>query len=363
MDIQPGQAPWLVSIIITSHNYGRFLREAIDSALNQTYPAVEVIVVDDGSTDNSREIIASYGDCVIPVLQENQGQAAAFNAGIAHSQGRVVIFLDADDVLLPQTAQQVIAAFQQNPELVKVQYPMRVIDACGIPTGAIKPAEHLPRPSGDLRRNILRIPFDTTWMSTSGNAFAMSVLEHIFPIPESHFGILADYYLALITPLFGPVLFLDTIGAAYRIHGSNNHQPGTSTISLPYIRQTIRYSYGTLPYIQKFADQLGLETRDTVNRENLSVSLLANRLISLKLDPTHHPIPEDTLLGLFQKGINASLKRFDVSWTLRFLFIGWFGAMVLAPQPVARWLAEKFSMPESRGRFNQFLGRLHGVHQ
>lgn len=61
----------LVSIIINNYNYGRFLREAIDSALNQTYPHVEVIVVDDGSTDGSQEIITSYGDRVIPVLKEN----------------------------------------------------------------------------------------------------------------------------------------------------------------------------------------------------------------------------------------------------------------------------------------------------
>jgi glycosyltransferase involved in cell wall biosynthesis len=64
-----------VSILINNYNYGRFLQEAIDSALNQTYSPTEVIVVDDGSTDNSREIIASYGNKIIPVLKENGGQA------------------------------------------------------------------------------------------------------------------------------------------------------------------------------------------------------------------------------------------------------------------------------------------------
>jgi glycosyltransferase involved in cell wall biosynthesis len=68
----------LVSVIINNYNYGRFLGEAIDSVLNQTYQRTETIVVDDGSTDNSREIIAGYGDRIIPVLKANGGQNSGF---------------------------------------------------------------------------------------------------------------------------------------------------------------------------------------------------------------------------------------------------------------------------------------------
>src|SRR5215213_900396 len=92
----------LVSVIIDNYNYGRFLREAIDSALGQTYPRVEVIVVDDGSTDDSRAVIAAYGDRVVPVLKENGGQASAFNAGFAASRGELICFLDADDTFMPE---------------------------------------------------------------------------------------------------------------------------------------------------------------------------------------------------------------------------------------------------------------------
>src|SRR5437870_10165188 len=105
-----GQDP-LVSIIINNYNYGRFLREAIDSALAQTAPNVEVIVVDDGSTDNSAAIIAGYGNRVVPMFKTNGGQTSALNAGFARSTGDVVLFLDADDVLLPTAVEKAINLF------------------------------------------------------------------------------------------------------------------------------------------------------------------------------------------------------------------------------------------------------------
>ena len=88
-------ALWVVS---TTTIMGAISARRIDSALQQSYPYVEVIVVDDGSTDASLAIILSYNDRMIPILQANGGQAAAFNAGFARSRGDVVIFLDSDDM-------------------------------------------------------------------------------------------------------------------------------------------------------------------------------------------------------------------------------------------------------------------------
>src|SRR3954449_8708213 len=100
-----------VAVVVNNFNYERFLSTAIESALAQTHPDVEVVVVDDGSTDGSREVIAGYGDRVRAVYKENGGQASAFNAAFAACTGDVVIFLDADDALLPQTAARAAAAF------------------------------------------------------------------------------------------------------------------------------------------------------------------------------------------------------------------------------------------------------------
>src|ERR1019366_560992 len=104
----------LVSILINNYNYGRFLRDAIDSALSQTYPNTEVIVVDDGSSDDSRDIIATYGERIIPILKHNGGQASAFNAGFAASNGLWIHLLDSDDIFLPNKTgrvQELTAAY------------------------------------------------------------------------------------------------------------------------------------------------------------------------------------------------------------------------------------------------------------
>src|SRR5262249_35315249 len=103
----------LASIIVSNYNYGRFLRKWLDSALAQTFANKEVIVVDDGSTDESRKIISSYGKQIIPILKENGGQASAFNAGFAASRGEAVLFLDADDLLLPSALEKGVPLLQE----------------------------------------------------------------------------------------------------------------------------------------------------------------------------------------------------------------------------------------------------------
>jgi len=96
-----------VDIVVTNHNYGRFLPEAIESACAQTHPEVAVVVVDDGSSDDSREVLRRYEDQVQVVLKEQGGQASALNAGLERCRGEVLLVLDADDVLRPQAAERV----------------------------------------------------------------------------------------------------------------------------------------------------------------------------------------------------------------------------------------------------------------
>lgn len=352
---------YLVSIIITNYNYGDFLKCAIESALQQSYPAVEVIVVDDGSTDNSHDLIASYGKRIIPIFKRNGGQASAMNAGFQQSHGKIVIFLDADDMLLPNIAHNIVQAFRMNQNVAKVMYRMEVIDAEGHPTGEIKPNPHLPLRSGDLRRHVLNFPFDMTWMATSGNAFAADVLQEILPIPEQDFTIMADFYLSHLAPLLGLAIFLPEVGAYYRLHQANNFARRTKDVDLSQIRAYILYAHKTCMYIYQIADKLKLEQRPDNVKKLFSVSILSKRLTSLKLDPSRHPIEDDTAWRLFQSGVTASWRRFDVSWPMKILYIFWFTVMLPAPKPVAYWLASVFSFPERRQILNRYLGAFHNV--
>ena len=91
----------LVTVVIPAYNSANYISAALDSVIAQDYPALEIIVVDDGSTDSTREIVSAYGDRARLLTQVNQGSAAARNNGIRHAQGKYVAFLDADDVWWP----------------------------------------------------------------------------------------------------------------------------------------------------------------------------------------------------------------------------------------------------------------------
>jgi glycosyltransferase involved in cell wall biosynthesis len=116
-----------------NHNYGRFIGEAVRSALALDWPDVEVIVVDDGSTDDSLEVLADFDDRITVIAQENSGPRVACNHGFAKSSGDAVIFLDSDDVLEPSIAREVAAVWR--PGVSKVQVQMSRIDAAGRSVG------------------------------------------------------------------------------------------------------------------------------------------------------------------------------------------------------------------------------------
>mgnify|MGYP001040358070 CR=1 FL=1 len=211
----------LVSIVINNYNYGRFLRDAIESALSQTYLPVEVIVVDDGSTDESRSIIEEYarGNKVIPVLKSNGGQASAFNAGFAASRGDFILFLDADDVLLPTCVEEALAAWREGA--TKVQWRMQIVDERLRPDGRLRPEAYVTFPSGSFRYALLRWR-DYPTAPTSGNLFPRQFLMNVLPIPEHLWRITADGYLNTMAGLLGDVISLDRTLGLYRVHGDNS---------------------------------------------------------------------------------------------------------------------------------------------
>lgn len=210
----------LVSVLIQNFNYGRYLRQAIDSALQQTYGNIEVVVVDDGSTDQSHAIIARYGDRIIPVLKANGGQPSAFNAGFEASHGEIICLLDSDDWFLPDKVDKIAEAFASDTEVQWIFHPLYN----SLPNGT---AEIIPKPRTELtnrrvdeRKAVTRGRIYSYYLTppTTGLSFSRVILERIFPIPNAA---AADPYLIYAAMSLAPGMHLNHALAIRRVHGAN----------------------------------------------------------------------------------------------------------------------------------------------
>jgi glycosyltransferase involved in cell wall biosynthesis len=121
----------LVSVVIPTYNQAAFLRDCIDSVLGQSYPAIELVVVDDGSTDGTRDVLASYRERIVTFSQENHGAAHALNAGIRASRGDYVCWLSSDDAFTPDKIATQVAAFLADPSLGLSFMGFDTVDADG----------------------------------------------------------------------------------------------------------------------------------------------------------------------------------------------------------------------------------------
>ena len=157
--------PPLVSAVIPAYNYAQFVCRAVDSVLSQTYPQLECVVVDDGSTDNTLEVLTPYGDRIRVVSKKNGGLAAARNTGVENSRGEYVAFLDADDWWHPEKIAKQVALAEQRPELGAIGTSWEVVD------GNLKfvKSKTPRRPVEDRATNVRGIACRTTWLGGSGS--------------------------------------------------------------------------------------------------------------------------------------------------------------------------------------------------
>ncbi len=209
-----------VSILINNYNYGRFLGDAIRSALAQSYANCEIVVVDDGSTDNSVETAQAFGDVVHLITKENGGQASSFNAGFAASRGEIICLLDADDEFLPGKVQRIVEVFRQNPQIGWCFENLKLFRD--------SKSERIPRDpyftagSVDARESMRRGVFPRNIESaSSGLSFRRKLISRILPMPHAKSILLCDDYIKTACFALSPGLALDEELALQRLHGSN----------------------------------------------------------------------------------------------------------------------------------------------
>jgi glycosyltransferase involved in cell wall biosynthesis len=351
--------PLGVSIIVVNYNNGRFLAAAIDSALGQNHPLCEVIVVDDCSTDNSRAIIAGYGDRIISVLGErNAGQTAALNSAWPLARYPILIFLDSDDVLLSHAAATI--AGRWTGETVKMQAPLVSIDKTGRRLGNVAPKYPPNLDTATLRAELLRTGGSPN-SPASGNAYSRSLLEAVirdggFDLenPREHW---MDAILECNAPFYGEVVTLYEPLACYRLHDSNDNL--WQTIETARFAHAFRRESFKLDYFARRCQSWGLPF-DPAAARNRSIWLLQCRLAADKLasvkDPMGEPIRR-TLSRALKACIDAHLPL-----SYRIVRAAWFVIVAISPRTVARRLiALRFIIAERPAWLEPLLGILANI--
>lgn len=284
-----------VSIIITCFNKAGLVRAAIESALAQDYQNLEIICVDDGSTDGSASVIREYQDRLSLFRQANSGQGGAANTGYRACTGDWILFLDADDILQPTAISTAIA--HAAPQVSLVMFALEVQDVrTGTVTGKL-PKGFLPkRPAREL---VLRYGYHP-FSPTSGNVFKRDFLEKMMPLSADHVPRAIDFYLCVFAPFFGEIRFLpEPLGILRRYDESIQ----ATAVGIEGKRKMLQVRCYILEELERML------TREGNRRRGWSPIFLYShwrmRLVSFRYDPDQHPCAGDTWFGLLYRALRC----------------------------------------------------------
>jgi glycosyltransferase involved in cell wall biosynthesis len=325
-----------VSIIVINYNYSRFLRQAIDSALAQTYSSTEVIVIDDGSTDDSPAIIRSYGDRIVPVLKKNGGQSSCYSRGLAVSKGDLLLYLDSDDYLHPHCLSEVVNHWREG--CVKAHFYLDVVDESGVRMDAVVPSGRLG--SGKEPLKMMRLFGSYCSPPGSGNIYHGDYLRKILRheddsdfrgFESSHFG--GDSVAILAAPYFGSIAAVPGILGCYRRHAKASGGV-TSTFQLESSLKTLENEFGK-DVIRDRAWRLVAHQTEIPKLPD--PSRLKQRLCYLRLSGRGLD-PKDNRLKLLATGVLSCLLWDGYSWAQKLAISAWFVATALLPLRMSEML-------------------------
>ncbi len=333
--------PPLVSIVICSYNYEQYVTLALRSALAQTHPRMEVIVVDDGSTDRSWELLAPWAEQVKLIQKPNGGQLSSYNTGFAAAQGEFIGFLDADDLLDANVVERALALFEAD--VARVHFRLRLIDSAGQATG-----NHIPRhlAQGDMRDELVRRGHLFASAPGSGNLYRRAALAPLMPLPASiddRHG--ADYYTIYGSALQGRLAALTEPGGSYRTHALaspagnlvfGNSSQGVNEVEKVRVRGE-RFKRWVKERVGVHIEAQLLDFGHEKQAYALSIFGAQGYLKGLKLGASRFPSVVRSI----------RLKRGE-PWWLRMGLIGWAWTILWLPRPWGWPLARRVCNPSSR---------------
>jgi hypothetical protein len=319
-----------VSVVITCYNYERYVALAIRSALEQSAPPLEVIVVNDGSSDASSEVLAGFGASIIVIDQVNSGQIAATNRGYAASRGDVVLFLDADDLLRPDALETAMRAWK--PGCAKVQFELDVINGAGELLGRRYCNYVEPYGAQQIREEFAR--FGTyVWPVLTGNAYSRSFLRQVMPLTVK---MAPDGFLNTVAPLYGDVQVVARVLALYRLHDANQSYHGTAAnaVGLRFEKQVaLRATEMRLLVEHARLRGVSLPPGSLLDHDLPCVNY---RLMLKKLGHAYEGGVADTSFGLWRAGLSL-LSRRPLPARLKLAHALWLTLLLCSP----RWLAAR----------------------
>ena len=330
----------LVTIVILNYNYARFLNQAIESALGQTYPSCEVVLVDNGSTDNSLDIAHRYRDRIRLVRQAvNIGQGQGYNLGFEAARGEWLIWLDADDLLDADCMTQCMA--RVTPEAAKVQFPLRLVDAQAQPLGGVVP---FIRHEGDVSGLIRRFGH-YAGPPGSGNLYRRSAVAPYFPVPPSDWPICTDTVPFITAPFHGTVVDTGQPLGSYRLHGKSAPDAlgYTGNYNVSMATEVRLNTHSRDRCLALLSERSGI---DVTGPFLTMPAHVRHRIISWRAAPEQHPFADDTATSLWQL-MHESLGQWPgYSYMDRLAMRVWAAGVLFMPQAVAhRLMATTRSSP------------------
>lgn len=294
------------SIVIDNFNNGRFIQQAIDSCLNQSFPAHEIIIVDDGSTDHSRELLADYTGLpgITIILQENQGQEAALQKGFDHCTGDWILGLDSDDFYMPDCLKMLSAVV--HDDLTLVYFRAKTVDAKGQASGTLVPPGKLHCDGSSIEPWIINGRHHS-FPPQSFNCYPAKLIRNLRIYPHEFLsmkkGFSSDRYLQLQAVLQGNVKPIDHVLGAYRLLESGDNTKKRTNLAL--LRQSLlRHDLVTSHIRQQLLD-LQIQPHPLFQLDH---NYWYYRMLSLVTDPPGHTHPQDTRLALFRINLISEWK-------------------------------------------------------
>ncbi len=335
-----------ISVLIDTYNHERFIEQALHSVFAQDYPADlrEIIVVDDGSTDRTPEILATFSSQIQILRKPNGGQASAFNHAIPHCKGDVVAFLDADDWWKPQKLSRVAEAMTEDPSIGIVGH--------GIINVQMDGSDIAESPRNGFRFQANTVPGALlfrrrgSFLGTSRMTIRADLLCRIGPIP-TEIVIQADEYLFTLAAVMAGVRVLPDTLTYYRLHEGNSFQMTT------YDRQKLRRKQTSLAALAATLSRrmTDLELEPSVRHSVIDYTQASADRLRLTLDggrPWQTVRTERTLYRILHPEANLSHRMFK--------HIILFGALITPPKVFYRVqakLAQSSLYKSLRQRFLQ----------